>query len=1024
MARNILTALALVTVTLTGVALADPGPADPPVDLSRLRVSHLERSRPPTPDLRKAEVDTVYLLGGPDRMDGTFEDLDGNPEWYDWTPVDVTASGVDNAWQVTDTYVINGSYSEVCGTEFLQPDGTYDFGYGDNWRMALNASFTIDPAVSHTVRITGEMIVHTEATYDFVYLQVNRAGIWENMTEEAVWDDYQEVSIDLSTTLLPGEYAGAASDEIRVRFYFESDGAFSDQGGDIDTDGACRLDDLTVRIDGSVSDFEDFEDGDSGVWQNEVLPACGNFGALYEGLHDVDPCYENSSVQVAFIDDNQVVPGTGGTPCITWCYGPDGYIVNNTGGLLGPEFHIQCGVLSPALAWIPGHDALVCRHDLYIHEPFTASSGGTCYMWWVRSTASEDPVMLEAAPWETNWVVYYGGPYYTQNGGANLTTYLVPDRKWVQVRMMVWEVGYLWGIDGADGTPHPYFDNFRIYSYPYGGPAMSGDRIFLAQSSFPEFGDIDYGDLGSNSIRFDMGNNISNDDFNDPGDSVWVDVVPARLGSTLQELPRMTVRMKANPLFDPYRSLPSGFTQNGNIITGHVLGDSTYNAAGNLVENRYHFDLPDTGFFYPGDVIHYIFEAWDNQGGDIGHTTFPADTAGFASFQHDLQFSPFFVCRGLPTMFSDTPGDQPTVLFWEDEGHRGGYDEWLGALKGAGMVEGVDYDVYYTQAPSSGLGNGLGGRATSAQIDGYDTLLYTCGYLSAYSLGYGNFDGDPSQDIQLLNAWFARGGKKAFFTGDNLIFDLRSAGGLGPALLNNYFGVQFVDSDLGPRIDNQFTPGVETLLSPVVFPSVSHFVAYGGCPDINEFDAVEATGTGVRLAEFTDPMGNGGAYPYAAATYNYNSTTDTEVISMPFDFQWLYNAPDYVPPAGLEGVPARAILLRDVLEFFGHQLEGPIGVEDQVPDIRVLAVNAYPNPFNPKTTLALSLPRAGHVSVKIYNLRGELVRTLQDGHLVAGRHELVWDGCDGGGARSASGVYFAETRTPDDSHVTRMALIK
>ena len=1025
MARKLLIGWTLATLALAGAAVADDGILPDHV-LDRLTtrsIAHQGEVSAAT-DLAKASGDTIYLLGGPDRLDGRFEDATGQPAWHGWTSVDFTDADTDNAWHVQDQYVLSGSYSMVCGAEIPQPAGSV-WGYGNNWRMALLQTHAVDdPSQTRTLRVTGTLRVDTEPQYDYVYLQVQKADTWVEISDEAVWDGVQDVSFDFSTSFRAGDYSGSSDDEIRIRFYFASDGAASDQDGDYDSDGACLLDDVTVMIDGATVAFDDFEDGTSGNWTGEVLPGAGDFAALYGNLQDLDPCRGNPSIQVAFVDNGVVVPGTGGTPCITWCYGPEGYIVNNTGGLLGPENHVENGIVSPALAWQEGHDAAELELSLFVHEPMTSSSGGTMFIWWVRSTTADDPAMLEYAEWTTDFTVWYGPPIYV-NHLADLTSYLEPGRKWFQVRLEVWEAGWIWGIEGADGTPHPYIDNVRIRSYPFAGPAMSHNDLFLAQDSFPEQGDIDFGNLAANSIRFDAARNISPATHlrNDPGDSLWVDVVPVREGSTLPQLPQMVVRMKANPVFDGVRALPPGFSQDGAIITGTVTGDSTYNAAGNLVADRYNFDLPDTGFFYPGDVIHYYFEAWDEQGGDIGHTTLPGDTTGFASFDHDLSYPSNFICRGLPTLFSPTAGDQPRILFWNDFADFGGENEWYHALSGCGLEEGVDYDIYYTIAPDAGEGNGLGGRATSAVLDGYDILLYTSGTLFAYTLGEGDYTADASQDIQVLNSWFARGGKKAVFTGDDLVSDLMDGGSLGQALVNNYLGVQFFDNALLDYIGHQTAPTVRTYSGNGILPSVDTWIAYGGCLGINTFDAVQTVGSAQSLAEFTDANGNGGTYPYTAAVYNYNQTTDTEVIYLPYDFMFVYNAPGYQPPAGLEGLSARAVMLRDIFNAFGQQLEGPIGVGD-MPQVRTVDVMAYPNPFNPQTTLALSLPRAGHVSVKIFNVRGELVRTLQDGPLTAGRHELRWDGRDSDGSRQASGVYFAETRALGQTEVTRMAMIK
>jgi subtilisin family serine protease len=76
----------------------------------------------------------------------------------------------------------------------------------------------------------------------------------------------------------------------------------------------------------------------------------------------------------------------------------------------------------------------------------------------------------------------------------------------------------------------------------------------------------------------------------------------------------------------------------------------------------------------------------------------------------------------------------------------------------------------------------------------------------------------------------------------------------------------------------------------------------------------------------------------------------------------------------------------------------------------------FPNPFlsgaksrlagNPQTVIQYQLPEASHVTVKIYNLFGQEVRTLIAGHREAGYHAEIWDGRDDFGRRVASGVYF------------------
>jgi predicted acyltransferase (DUF342 family) len=65
----------------------------------------------------------------------------------------------------------------------------------------------------------------------------------------------------------------------------------------------------------------------------------------------------------------------------------------------------------------------------------------------------------------------------------------------------------------------------------------------------------------------------------------------------------------------------------------------------------------------------------------------------------------------------------------------------------------------------------------------------------------------------------------------------------------------------------------------------------------------------------------------------------------------------------------------------------------------------HPNPFNPSTSISFALPKAGEVTLAIYNLRGQLVATLHQGAMAAGRQQMVWDGKDASGRQVASGVY-------------------
>jgi len=86
----------------------------------------------------------------------------------------------------------------------------------------------------------------------------------------------------------------------------------------------------------------------------------------------------------------------------------------------------------------------------------------------------------------------------------------------------------------------------------------------------------------------------------------------------------------------------------------------------------------------------------------------------------------------------------------------------------------------------------------------------------------------------------------------------------------------------------------------------------------------------------------------------------------------------------------------------------------------------HPNPFNPVTRIAYWVPEgeAVRVRVEVFDVRGARVRVLLDAAQGAGRHEVTWDGRDGGGSRVGSGVYFYRMTQPGYQATKKMLLLK
>lgn len=87
-------------------------------------------------------------------------------------------------------------------------------------------------------------------------------------------------------------------------------------------------------------------------------------------------------------------------------------------------------------------------------------------------------------------------------------------------------------------------------------------------------------------------------------------------------------------------------------------------------------------------------------------------------------------------------------------------------------------------------------------------------------------------------------------------------------------------------------------------------------------------------------------------------------------------------------------------------------------------LHQYPNPFNSVTTISYDLPAACDVSLKIYNLAGQLVEILVDGPMGAGHHIVDWDASLAGQAVYSSGIYFYKLTIGKEIFTKRMTLLK
>jgi hypothetical protein len=85
---------------------------------------------------------------------------------------------------------------------------------------------------------------------------------------------------------------------------------------------------------------------------------------------------------------------------------------------------------------------------------------------------------------------------------------------------------------------------------------------------------------------------------------------------------------------------------------------------------------------------------------------------------------------------------------------------------------------------------------------------------------------------------------------------------------------------------------------------------------------------------------------------------------------------------------------------------------------------AFPNPFNPNTNIRFSLKADQHVSISVYNVKGQRVTTLVNDVMERGNHQITWHGNNAIGRQVSSGIYFIRMQTDDYTHVQKAVMMK
>ena len=343
-----------------------------------------------------------------------------------------------------------------------------------------------------------------------------------------------------------------------------------------------------------------------------------------------------------------------------------------------------------------------------------------------------------------------------------------------------------------------------------------------------------------------------------------------------------------------------------------------------------------------------------------------------------------------------------------------------------------DYDVFDPQGYGN-TNNQLASRATIEQCTGYQLIVEDDGRsnLTPNIPDGGNFDNEKVKQATFYRGWLdagmvsAAGRATLWILGESTVAEFP-----GNALFTTYCGVGAVVEDQALAVNPDVVGQTSFAFAPancLASFSGDVFSLNGGCPVFRNYDGYTAGGTAVMTHRYR----GGTTLGPGAVLMNARPATNANTIVM--GFGWFDIRSPFCTPPGCPSpsTPAKALaskILACALTAGCQEPLDPTGVPQDnwtdVPPVSALHQNV-PNPFNPTTTIAFDLARAGHVRLEVFDVSGRSVRVLVDNELPAARnHRVVWDGLDAAGTRASSGVYFYRLVAGDLTATRKMIVLK
>jgi hypothetical protein len=1048
--------------------------------------------RSQSPQLSEYE-DEVDIVGDVDGTNPAPQKVLQDTTWIaDWS-FDTAAPCSAPGWVHVDNHILND------GTSYWHTHGAADFpaqtsgmagtvyalgyhdnaccvdasGYASDWYQAYRATYT--GGASATISL--DYILDNESAFDFLQIVSDSAcasfaRVDFDLQPSRAAATYRDLEVRTSGLVMNGQWNGITLTDYGLGTHCVYVSFLSNAGID-PCDGrkattigeGAVVDNITI-VDGSGTRTEDFEDGlpfddlnaSAGNFQDSA--PFGTWARVFQQITDNDLCTENRTCAWLFTDDT--TPTLFNDPSMA--FGPGGFVIRNW---------LDDVVESPwvSLATTPTASGTVLQFRRFPGNFF--NTGRIVQNWSVRGKFEAPDLSSCLTAWghSTSWnsLSFFGWQTLTFDMTSSINT----DSEHLQIRHRTSDWQWIAGAGPPvpfQPGPGPYTDRTRIGRRILTGPVINEgiDARSQAQDAFPgvdeplisagprfepttdRFGTVPFSEGTELGINKASPNLIM-------GDSIGVQVRGVRVGGETVT----SVNWSGAIIKGPHQGkapAPLAVGANG-FFTAAAL--QAFVAGSNPpvpIPNFFTHDIDDT-YLRGGDVMVYFWSATDNGGGftsdPVGLTGAPASIAAAQTATQGM-----LEVTALPTINWDpayraaivahASGDidpSPAQLANSDQAHCILYVQNTNVRRRSGDVnrtsfmyalDRLGYRGHYDVYDHTGMGNTnnqIGGRATVAQAQGYNLIVYDNGNGTPGRplLPNGvNIDSDKVDQAQWFQDWLnqAAASEAQFVTllimGSNTVEERGS-----DPLIATDMGVALQATDQALNVN----PNVDGL---VIFTfdqgagsSAQNFgtdawALNGGCPIIRNYDALNASGTAVRTHEYEHPTT---ATVQGAIVMNRNNAGAWNTIMQ--SHPWFDIRDNSGTPATGTNRP-ELVLLNKVLTgtLPPACLQGPnpvdTGDEDELDVPRQTALfQNVPNPFNPMTEISFDLAQSGHVALRIYDVAGRLVRSMIDKDMAAGRgYKEVWNGLDDQNQRVASGVYFYRLDAVGATFTKKMVVMK